>query len=161
GVLIGEGLPQTARIMDRVTLVRSLTHPFPLHHVHYALSGIPDGSPRVEATPNDRNLWPFLGSVVDYVDAGRPSGPPAMPRNVALPFRLYAHANFPLLGGPYAGFLGSRYDPVWTDFRASGTLPVPNPTGRTDLLDPYGGIRPEDRFDLAGDLKGDLSIERL
>ena len=161
GVAIGEGLPRTARIMDRIALVRSLTHPFPLHHVHYALSGIPDGSSRIEATPTDRHLWPFLGSVVDYIDAGRSSSAPRVPRNVALPFRLYARANFALLGGPYAGFLGSRYDPVWTDFRAPGTRPVPNPTGRTDLLDPYGGIQPEDRFDLAGDPSGDVSIERI
>jgi hypothetical protein len=161
GVSIGEGLPQVAGIMDRITLVRSLTHPFPLHHVHYALSGIPDASSRVEATPNDRNLWPFLGSVVDYIDAQRSPVVPRVPRNVALPFRLYARANFALLGGPYAGFLGSRYDPVWTDFAAPGTRPVPNPTGRTDLFDPYGGIRPEDRFDLAGDMPQDLSIERL
>jgi hypothetical protein len=161
GVAIGEGLPQVARIMDRITLVRSLTHPFPLHHVHYALSGIPDASSRVEATPNDRSLWPFLGSVVDYIDAQRSASAPRVPRNIALPFRLYARANFALLGGPYAGFLGSRYDPVWTDFAAPGTRPVPNPTGRTDLLDPYGGIRPEDRFDLAGEMPQDLSIERL
>jgi hypothetical protein len=161
GVAIGEGLPQVARIMDRITLVRSLTHPFPLHHVHYALSGIPDASSRVEATPNDRSLWPFLGSVVDYIDAQRTPVAPRVPRNVALPFRLYAKANFALLGGPYAGFLGSRYDPIWTDFTAAGTRPVPNPTGRPDLFDPYGGIRPEDRFNLAGDFSGDLSIERL
>ncbi len=68
---------------------------------------------------------------------------------MALPFRLYSRANFPLLGGPYAGFLGSRYDPVWTDFAAQGTRAVPNPTGKTDLFDPFGGIRPDDRFDLA------------
>jgi hypothetical protein len=35
-----------------------------------------------------------------------------VPRNVALPFRLYSRANFRLLGGPCAGFLGNRFDPV-------------------------------------------------
>src|SRR6476660_4099237 len=61
GVRIGEGLPRVAGIADRLTLVRSLTHPYPFHHVHYAVSGIPDASKVVEADPNDRSLWPFLG----------------------------------------------------------------------------------------------------
>jgi hypothetical protein len=163
GVLIGEGLPQVARITDRLTLVRSLTHAWPFHGVHYALSGIPTISPTVEADPNDRTLWPFLGSVVDYLDEQRGAPATEIPRNIALPFRLYSRANFRLLGGPYAGFLGSRYDPVWSDFPARGTRPVPNPTARPNVLDPFGGIRPTDRFDLAGAgaLADGLTSERV
>src|SRR5262249_17412908 len=127
GVHIGEGLPRIARIMDRLCVARSLTHPWPLHHVHYALSGIPDASAKTEADPKDRRLWPFLGSVVDYLaqQRGEEALPP-IPRNIALPFRLYSKVNFHLLGGPYAGFLGSRYDPIWTEFTAKGTKAVPN-----------------------------------
>jgi hypothetical protein len=164
GVQIGEGLPQIARVVDRLTLVRSLTHKWPFHGVHYALSGIPAISPTVEADPSDRNLWPFIGSVVDYVDEQRSPGiAPVIPRNIGLPFRLYARANFRLLGGPYAGFLGSRYDPVWTDFTARGTKAVPNPTAKPDVFDPFGGIRPTDAFDLAGACGSaeDMSPQRL
>src|SRR6185369_17599200 len=78
GVQIGEGLPRVARIVDRLTLVRSLTHTLPFHGVHYALSGIPTISPTIEADPNDRNLWPFLGSVIDYL-AQRPPHPSLSP----------------------------------------------------------------------------------
>lgn len=161
GVQIGEGLPRVARVMDRLTIVRSLTHPWPFHGVHYALSGIPAISQTVEADPNDRSLWPFIGSVVDFVDSARTRPAPPVPPNIALPFRLYSKANFRLLGGPYAGFLGSRYDPVWTDFAARGTRAVPNPTARTDVFDPYGGIRAEDRFDLTGPVSGELSPQRV
>lgn len=164
GVRIGEGLPRVAGIADRLTIVRSLTHRWPFHGVHYAISGIPEISPTVEADPNDRRLWPFIGSVVDYLGARRSDGAAApVPANIALPFRLYSKANFRLLGGPYAGFLGSRYDPVWTEFSARGTRPVPNPTARPDLLDPYGGIRPRDGFDLAGAdaLPADLTPQRI
>jgi hypothetical protein len=163
GVRIGEGLPRLARIMDRLTVVRSLTHPWPFHHVHYAVSGIPDGSSKTEADPNDRNLWPFIGSVVDYLAQRRgETALPRIPRNMALPFRLYAKVNFRLLGGPYAGFLGSRYDPVWTDFSKKGTKPVPNQEGKLDLFDPYAGIRPEDKFELTGpDGAADLSPQRV
>jgi Protein of unknown function (DUF1501) len=163
GVHVCEGLPRVARIVDRLTLVRSLTHTLPFHGVHYALSGIPTISPTVEADPSDRSLWPFIGSVVDCLAGQRSSVAPPVPRNVALPFRLYSKANFRLLGGPYAGFLGSRYDPVWTEFAAQGTRPVPNPTAKPDVLDPFGGIRPEDRFDLAGSdtLAEDLTPQRI
>jgi hypothetical protein len=150
GLRFSEGLPLLAGLADRLTVVRSLTHPWPFHHVHYAVSGIPDASQKTEADPNDRNLWPFLGWVVEYVAERRGGPAPPVPRNMALPFRLYSKVNFRLLGGPYAGFLGSRYDPVWTEFSAKGTRPVPNQAGKPDLFDPYAGIRPTDRFELAG-----------
>src|SRR5437867_8264351 len=41
GLRIGERLPNVARVMDRVTVVRSMSHPYPLHGVAYAVSGIP------------------------------------------------------------------------------------------------------------------------
>src|SRR5688500_1011406 len=151
GVLLGEGLPQLAQVADRTTIVRSLTHALPFHGVHYTISGIPTISPTVEADPNDRQLWPSIGSVVDYLDDRRGGERlPPLPRNIGLPFVLYSKANFRPLGGPYGGFLGSRYDPVWTEFSAPGTKPVPNPTAKADLYDPFGGIAPADRFDLAG-----------
>ena len=31
GLSIGEGLPQTAKIADRLTVVRSMTHPYPIN----------------------------------------------------------------------------------------------------------------------------------
>lgn len=163
GVQIGEGLPQVARIADRLTLVRSMTHTLPFHGVHYTLSGIPTISPTVEADPNDRQLWPCLGSVVDYLEEKRTGASlTPIPRNIGMPFRLYSRANFRLLGGPYAGFLGSRYDPVWTEFSAPGTQAVPNPTGKPDLFDPFGGVRPGDRFDLAGfDSVPELTPQRI
>lgn len=153
GVEIGEGLPRVAQILDRVTVVRSLTHPLPFHGVHYAISGIPEISKTVEADPNDRSLWPSIGSVVDYLDEQRTGGAAVkIPRNIALPYVLYSRCQFRPLGGPYAGFLGSRYDPVWTDFPARGTRIVPKPLDKADVddYDPFGGIRPEDRLGVAG-----------
>src|SRR5262245_53359551 len=31
GIRLGEAFPQTARHLDRITVVRSLTHPYPIH----------------------------------------------------------------------------------------------------------------------------------
>src|SRR5438093_831411 len=74
--------------------------------------------------------------------------PSAIPRNIALPFSVYAHVNFRLLGGPYAGFLGQQYDPLWTAFDASGTHEVPVLAEGSGKLDPFAGIKPQDRFEL-------------
>src|SRR5690349_1847540 len=41
GCDVCELLPNAARVMDRVTVVRSMTHPFPIHGVAYATTGVP------------------------------------------------------------------------------------------------------------------------
>src|SRR2546426_6572146 len=48
GLYVGELLPKIAQIMDRVTVVRSMTHPYPEHGVAYAVTGIPTYTPALE-----------------------------------------------------------------------------------------------------------------
>src|SRR5438874_1738144 len=87
GVRIGELLPETAKVIDRATVVRSMTHPYPVHGVAYATSGLPDPSGSVEVSPRDPAHWPFIGSVIDHLEDRRARGrPAAVPRNIALPF---------------------------------------------------------------------------
>jgi hypothetical protein len=148
GLRICEHLPRTARLMDRLTVVRSLTHPYPLHGTVYAMTGIPDVDTRIEARPRDPRQWPFIGSVVDYLDDRRSGGRrPAVPRNVALPFPLGSRTEVPPLAGPYATWLGARYDPVFTDFAAPGARPAPPVRGKA-FRDPYLAIDPADRITL-------------
>src|SRR5262249_26166384 len=71
GLWIGERLPATARVMDRVTIVRSMTLPYPEHGVAYAVTGIPTYTPALETRPRDPQHWPFIGSVVDYLEERR------------------------------------------------------------------------------------------
>ena len=40
GVRIGEILPRTARLLDRMTVLRSLTHPYPVHGTAFATSAV-------------------------------------------------------------------------------------------------------------------------
>jgi hypothetical protein len=149
GTAVGELLPRFAEWTDRLTIVRSMTHEWPFHAVNYALAGIPQINPRKESDPNDRTEWPFLGSVVDFIaERDSPGARPVVPRNVALPFPVYAHVNFRLLGGPYAGFLGQKHDPVWTSFDAPGTREVPVLAEGSGKRDPFAGIDPRDRFEL-------------
>ncbi len=154
GISICEGLPHTSQIMDKLTVVRSMTHPYALHGVAYALTGMPTYSPDIEAKPRDSQHWPFIGSVVDYMErprSGRPE-PLAVPRNVALPWVMGGRAkDYPPLAGPYAAFLGSQFDPVWTDFDGVGTRVVPKLSdGQTkEVLDHFAGTAPDGKFRLA------------
>src|SRR5262249_5727560 len=71
GLRICDHLPRVARVMDRVMVVRSVTHPYPVHGVAYAVSGIPTYTPDLEAQARDGRHWPFVGSVVDYLEEKR------------------------------------------------------------------------------------------
>lgn len=126
GVRIGEGLPGVAPIMDRLCVIRSMTHRYPDHGVAYAVSGIPTYTPALEAAPRDSRHWPFIGSVVDFIEETRAGGRvPEVPRNVGLPWLLNSKTDLNVSAGPYAAFLGQAYDPVWTDYDGPGTKIAP------------------------------------
>jgi hypothetical protein len=141
GIQICELLPKTAKLMDRLTVVRSLTHPYPLHGTVYATSGIPDVDTKIESMPRHKRQWPYFGSILDYLEDQRTGGVlPAMPRNVCLPFVMGSKNEIPPLAGPYGGMLGLRYDPVYTDFTSEGTTLAPEIRPGKAFKDPLLGI---------------------
>ena len=151
GIHIGDHLPRIAQIMDRLTVVRSLTHPFPLHGTVYATTGIPEVDTKIESQPRHKRQWPFLGSLVDYFEEKRTGITiPAMPRNVALPFEMGSKNEIPPLAGLYGAMLGMRYDPIYTDFLSEGTLLAPEIRPGKAFRDPLLGIRPADRLSMSG-----------
>jgi hypothetical protein len=167
GFRIGELLPETAKIIDRTTVVRSMSHPYPVHGVAYATSGLPDPRGNLEISPRDPAHWPFLGSVVDYLEERRSkSRVPPVPHNIALPFPFSTQrTNQPHRAGPYAGFLGTAYDPIWTNFQGEGTQAFvqENRGVVRQFRDPYGGIKPDGRFEIssAGTVGEHLTLDRL
>jgi hypothetical protein len=167
GADVCELLPHVAGVMDRVTVVRSLTHPYPIHGVAYALTGVGQIDVAMELSPRDPRHWPFIGSVVDYVGRrGGRRGRPGVPANVALPWPFSSRrvGEVPR-AGPYAAFLGGAYNPVWTEFRGEATRRVVKvlQEQRLDVAEPYRGISPEGRFELATatDLPADITLNRL
>jgi hypothetical protein len=149
--------------MDRVTVVRSTTHPYPVHGVAYVVSGIPTYTPDLETRPRDPRHWPFIGSVVDYLESRRGNPLPKVPRNIAMPWVLNSKTDVLVNAGPYASFLGQVYDPVWTDFDGPGIREVPHYSDeKRRFRDPYGGTLAEGRFRLSSlDQKTDLTEARL
>src|SRR5438046_2609336 len=68
GLDVCELMPHAAQVMDRCTVVRSMTHPYPIHGVAYALTGISQIELNMELNPRDSRHWPFVGSVVGYLN---------------------------------------------------------------------------------------------
>src|SRR5205085_9926581 len=88
GLDVCEMLPNLAGVMDRCTVVRSMTHPYPIHGVAYALTGVPHIDVPMELNPRDSRHWPFVGSVMDYLgkNGKLKQRPGQVPDNIALPF---------------------------------------------------------------------------
>jgi hypothetical protein len=162
GLDVGELLPCAARVMDRVTVVRSLTHPYPIHGVAYALTGIPAIDVPLELSPRDGRHWPFLGSVVEYL--AQRGGKRPVPGNIALPWPFSSKRSGEVArAGPYAAFLGSAYNPIWTEFRGTATRrTVKTLAGqKLDVAEPYMGIAADGRFEVAAGGELGLTLDRL
>ncbi|MCH7990552.1 MAG: DUF1501 domain-containing protein [Planctomycetes bacterium] len=167
GLDICDHLPRIARVMDRVTVVRSMTHPYPVHSMAYVITGLPTYTIELETRARDTRQWPFIGSVVDYLDQQQATAATNdIPRNIGLPWMVNSQTDNPTVNaGPFAAFLGTRYDPVWTDFDGKGLHVAPkNTIGQTERFrNPFGGTTADARFRLSPDaeLRKDISIERL
>ncbi len=170
GLNICDRLPLLSQVMDKVTVIRSVSHPYPIHGVAYATTGIPRIDVALEINPQDPSHWPFIGSAVDYIDGhlGHQSKAPRspLPRNLVLPWAFSSQriGEVPR-SGPYGGFLGRAYDPVCTEFVGKGTK-VARKTLAGNVwedLEPYRGVTDESRFQLSSvsDLGPDMTLDRL
>lgn len=121
GIRVCEHLPLTARLMNRLALVRSLHHPMRNHNSAAAqtLTGrTPAGGDQELLTDDPRGL-PTLGSAISYALGPRAGVLPY----VALPYTLYNVVQLPgqspgLLGGVYDRFQVDA-DPNAPDFRVA------------------------------------------
>ena len=77
GVPVCEHLPRIADIMDRVTVVRSVTHPYPIHGVAYAMTGTAIIDVAMELNPTDDRHHPYFASCVEHFDRQRRGSRPA------------------------------------------------------------------------------------
>jgi hypothetical protein len=152
--------------MDKVSLIRSVSHPYAIHGVAFATTSNPRIDLAMELTPRDVKHWPFIGSVVDHVDGRSGRRPSEVPRNLVLPWAFSSQriGEVPR-AGPYGGFLGQAYDPICTEFVGRGTTKAKKTLAENvwNELEPYRGITPESRFQLGAisQLGPDLTLDRL
>ena len=134
GLRVCEHLPQTARVMDRLAIVRSMHHPMTNHNAaaFTTLCGRNPLKGDLELLGNDRNDPPCYGAILSAALPERRG----LPTFVAVPHVMY---NVVQLPGQVAGFLGSAHNP----FQVSADPSAPD-------------------FQLGElELPGDLSLDRL
>ncbi len=168
GVRACEHLPRVASVLDRMALVRSMSHSSNNHAVSVALSGLSRSLPVIEANRADPQHWPYFGSVLEYLwkQQGHDARGTGLPVNVILPWPLNARTD-PNRWSPHAAWLGPAYNPVFPLFRGEGSLEIGNPTANgpnavRSKFDPYDGVTPTSTFAFEGtDLPPDVPAERF
>lgn len=108
GIEICEHLPRLARLSEKWSLVRSLTHPSndhsPAHHIMLTgRSELPEGFDGNKPKPSD---WPSIAALANTFVPARNNLPPA----IVLPDKI-VHNTGRTLPGQFAGLLGRHRDP--------------------------------------------------
>ncbi|MBC8353664.1 MAG: DUF1501 domain-containing protein [Planctomycetes bacterium] len=107
---ICEHMPNTAKLMHKACLIRSVTHGYNSHNPLNIMTGFLAGDPK-QLRP-ERSDPPDIGAICQYLEMG----PRDMPGAFCLP--CYPgwgeRSQYPGIRrpGPYGGFLGSQYDPL-------------------------------------------------
>ena len=146
GLRICEHLPHTAKVMDRVAVIRSMHHPMTNHNAaaFTALCGRNPLKGDLELLSNDRNDPPCYGAILSATLREKRG----LPTFVALPHVMY---NVVQLPGQVAGFLGSAHNP----FQVSADPSVPDfHLGELDLPANVSLDRLDERASLLSRLDG-------
>jgi hypothetical protein len=112
GLTICEHLPNSARWMHKACVIRTVTHNYNAHNPLAMMTGYTDGNfGQLRAEPTDP---PDIGAICQYLELG----PPDLPGAVCMPcYPGWGESvNYPGIRrpGPYGGYLGSRYDPLFS-----------------------------------------------
>lgn len=144
GIRICELLPRTARLMDKICVLRAVSSGDNAHSSsgYYMITGRPHVPMNVEnANPGPPNDWPSMGALVRQLNRQRPG----MPASVTIPHRIF-NTDGSVWPGQTAGFLGRTADP-WlftfnpgetnlrvADFDLAVDVPAPRLDSRRSLL---------------------------
>ncbi len=107
GLKICEHLPRLAHWMHRATLIRSFSHTFNSHDPLPFMTGFTDNKPLDQASSTDP---PDIGAICQYLGLG----PDDLPGAVCMPCFPGSGEKGLRRRGPYGGFLGKKYDPLFT-----------------------------------------------
>ncbi|MBI2807319.1 MAG: DUF1501 domain-containing protein [Planctomycetes bacterium] len=108
GVLVSEHLPRVSRWMNRTCLIRTVSHPYNSHNPYAVMTGYTGGQDQRDYFSSPTN-HPSMGSVCHYSGLIRPGVPPY----VVLP-AYPGYSQGLRRAGPYGGYLGSRYNPLFS-----------------------------------------------
>lgn len=108
GIMVSEHLPRMSRWLDRTCLVRTVSHPYNSHNPYAVMTGFTGGQDQRDYYSSPTN-HPSMGSVCHYAGLTRPGIPPY----VVLP-AYPGYSQGLRRAGPYGGYLGSRYNPLFS-----------------------------------------------
>ncbi|WP_010584910.1 DUF1501 domain-containing protein [Schlesneria paludicola] len=107
GLSICELMPRLSQWMHKATLIRTFSHMFNSHDPLPIMTGFTDDKPSAQALPTDP---PDIGAICQYLGMG----PNDLPGAVCMPCFPGSGQKGHRRRGPYGGFLGKQYDPVFT-----------------------------------------------
>lgn len=113
GVLVSEHLPGVSRWLDRTCLIRTVSHPYNSHNPYAVMTGYTGGQDQRDYFSSPTN-HPSMGSVCHYAGLTQPGIPPY----VVLP-AYPGYSQGLRRAGPYGGYLGSRYNPLFSQCNPS------------------------------------------
>ncbi len=147
GLQICEHLPNTAKWMHKACLIRTISHTYNSHDPLAIMTGFTSGDPKLQAQKTDP---PDIGAICQYVGLG----PRDVPGAVCLPcYPGWGQEGY-RRGGPYGGFLGSQYDPLFS--YCSPTF------AREPKMQYYDPVMPEGEPTLPSlQSQADISVERF
>jgi hypothetical protein len=135
GLHVCEHMPLLARWMHKATLIRSVSHTYNSHNPYAVLTGFTGGDDR-ENYYTKRSDHPGVSAVCQYLGIG----PRDLPGSVYLP-ALPGYSQGLRRAGPYGGYLGRQYDPLFADCDPKFPREFNQDQSFYDPVTPYGEPR--------------------
>lgn len=132
GLLVSEHLPRVSRWMDRTCLIRTVSHPYNSHNPYAVMTGYTGGQDQRDYYSSPTN-HPSMGSVCHYAGLTHPGVPPY----VVLP-AYPGYSQGLRRAGPYGGYLGSRFNPLFSQCNPTFASPVGDADFYNPTLRPMG-----------------------
>lgn len=109
GVRVCEHLPKLASRLDKLCLIRTVSHGYNSHNPYAVMTGYTGGQDQVDYFAKPTN-HPSMGSVCQYLGLMKRRD---LPGYVVLP-AYPGYSQGLRRAGPYGGYLGSAYDPMFS-----------------------------------------------
>jgi len=150
GFRVCEHLPLLATRLDKLAVVRSVTHKYNSHNPYGVMTGFDGGHDQTDYFARPTN-HPSVPSVCQFFGVGRGRD---LPGYVMLPaFPGYSQGL--RRAGPYGGYLGPRFDPVFSTADAFSGKDI---STDKDFYNPHVALPGEPRLPK---VDGDLTLDAL
>ncbi len=150
GIRVCEHLPQLARRLDRLAIIRTVSHKYNSHNPYGVMTGFDGGQDQMDYFARPTN-HPSVPSVCQYLGVGRGK---ELPGYVMLP-GYPGYTQGLRRAGPYGGYLGPKFDPVFSTAESFGGE---NTSNSKDFYNPDVKSVGEPRLPR---IEGDLTIDAL